>query len=425
MKKAIVLLITVFFSLISFANAQTNEAQQRERDIKIAEGILAEIFGNEQSQSGSAVLPGLQHRNVRGEYIPGFGVHFTVSPGWSNFVYVQNVSSKNDEVRVEFQQDGSSSDSSDNEEEIRHKILEYMTKYAPLVSGVSDDETIRVTYAPNQYEAATWGFVYDSYQTNESKPGLSVWAKVSDLKQFRNGNISERQLMNRINIHTLDNDETYTDFNIFASVLETALNSADAKHLRVSRKPQMEYLHGLGVRYRVQVSARPRVILDEIRIFDGNFDFKIDSLRLNLDKSLKLMDESLSPVVLQIDSMLDEDLSEDERELIRRNMQQQRAEIQAQREKLKNSLRNANRTSPSSDDSLDLEDEAEAIMDQLLNVIDDYGSTLSSLDDDEMLMISVNWSGRSDNLPERTEVRIKKSDLLRGEEPDIEVIERR
>ena len=83
MKKSILLLFAVFISLISVAAAQTNEAQQRDRDIKIAEGILAEIFDT-QSSSKNGFLTGFKNRNVRREYIPGYGVHFTVSSG-SNF----------------------------------------------------------------------------------------------------------------------------------------------------------------------------------------------------------------------------------------------------------------------------------------------------------------------------------------------------
>ncbi|WP_234568893.1 hypothetical protein [Rhodohalobacter sp. 614A] len=426
MKKSIVLLIAVFLSVLSMASAQTNENQQRQRDIKIAEGIIAEIFGDQSSENLS--FPGLRERNVLSEYIPGYGVHFTISPGLSNIVHVRSLRSNEEEIRVELQQNGNSSGSDfDQEEEIKEKIFEYMTKYASLISGLSDNETIRVTYAPNQSRSATWVFFENGDQKRRSQNGVSVWAKVFDLKQYRNGNISEQQLMNRISTHSLDGEETYTDFNIFASVLETALNSADVEHLRVSGKPRMEYLPGLGVRYRVQVSARPSVILNELQFLEGNIEFEMDSLRMNLDESLKMVEESLAPLVIKLDSMQEiDELSKEERERFQQELQEQRQEIQAHQ----NSLRSVNRPAvyglrSTSNDSLDLSGEAEAIMDELLNVIENYGSTLTSLNDDEMLMISVSWSGRSDDLPERTEVRIKKSDLLNGEDPDVEEIKRR
>jgi hypothetical protein len=405
------------------AAAQTDENQQRQRDIKIAEGILAEIFDSRENQYG--VLAGFQDRNVRGEYISGYGVHFTVSSG-SNFVHIRNFSSNEEQIRVEVQNGNSSDENSEDMDEIREKMNEYMTKYASLISGLSDDETVRVTYASSRNESFRWVIIADDDRTVETEPGLSVWAKVSDLNAFKNGRISEQELMNRINSHELDGEETYKDFNVFASVLETALNSTGNKNLRVNRKPQMEYLPGLGVRYKVQVSARPSIILEELRFGDLDFQIKMDSLQMNLDKSLRLVEESLNPLIIKLDSMVDLDLSEEELDRIKQNLHEHRQEIRIHHDSLQNTQNNYSYAWRStSDEDIDLESEADAIMDELLSVIANYGSTLTSLDDDEMLMISVNWSSRSENLPERTEIRIKKSDLLSGDDPDIEDIERR
>lgn len=423
MKKSITFLIAVFLCLVSIAAAQADENQQRQRDIKIAEGILAEIFDSRENQYG--VLAGFQDRNVRGEYISGYGVHFTVTSG-SNFVHIRNFSSNEEQIRVEVQNGDSSDENSEDMDEIREKMNEYMTKYASLISGLSEDETVRVTYASSRNESFQWVIIADDDRTVETEPGLSVWAKVSDLNAFKNGRISEQELMNRINSHELDGEETYKDFNVFASVLETALNSTGNKNLRVNRKPQMEYLPGLGVRYKVQVSARPSVILEELRFGDLDFQIKMDSLQMNLDKSLRLVEESLNPLIIKLDSMVDLDLSDEELDRIKQNLHEHRQEIRIHHDSLQNSQNNYSYAWRStSDEDIDLESEADAIMDELLSVITNYGSTLTSLDDDEMLMISVNWSSRSENLPERTEIRIKKSDLLSGDDPDIEDIERR
>ncbi|MCG2587668.1 hypothetical protein [Rhodohalobacter sulfatireducens] len=425
MKKSILFLITILLGIISVTSAQTSEDRQRDRDIKIAEGILTEIFGEEGS--GDIVFPGFENRSVRGEYIPGYGVHFTVSPGSSAFVIHGLRLGDDEDVRVEFSGDDDSSESSgDATQAAEEKIIEYMTRYASLISGVPDDETVRVTYAPNRTSSVRWVFVGDDNHTQKTLSGVSVWAQMGDLKAFQDGDISEQQLMNRIDTHMLDEEETYKDFNVFASVLETALNSVDTEYLRVNRKPQMEYLPGLGVRYRVQVTTRPSVILNEISIQDGNFEFRMDSLRFNLDESLKLMEESLNPLILKLDSVIDLELTEEEREEMRSELREQRREIRIQQDSLRSSMPLPAPISPHARvDSVELEPEADAIMDELLSVIETYGSTLSSLGNDEMLMISVNWSGRSDALPERTEVRIKKSDLLNGQEPEINEIERR
>lgn len=424
MKKSIVLLVTIFLSFASVVVSQTNEDQQRNRDIKIAEGILAEIFDAQRS-SENVFLPRFQSRSVRGEYIPGYGVHFTVSSGRSSFIHIKNLSSDEEQIRVEVQDDNSSDENSEDMDEIREKMNEYMTKYASLISGLSDDETVRVTYASNQSESFRWVVIQGDEGSVKTEQGLSVWAKVFDLNAFKNGRISEQELLNRINSHELDGEETYKDFNVFASVLETALNSTGNKNLRVNRKPQMEYLPGLGVRYKIEVSARPSIILQEFRFGDNDFEFKIDSLRMNLDESLRLMEESLDPLILKLDSVIDLDLSEEELDEIKQDLNEHRQEMRVHQDSLRSSHRNSYSWSSLSDEDIDWESEADAVMDELLSVIENYGSTLTSLDNDEMLMISVNWSSRSDDLPERTEIRIKKSDLLSGDDPNIEEIERR
>jgi hypothetical protein len=425
MKKSIIFLITIILGVVSIVTAQSSVDQQRERDINIAEGILSEIFRDEHS--GEVVFPGFQSRSVRGEYISGYGVHFTVSPGSFGFVIHGYRSGGDEDVRVEFSGDDDTSESpGDATQAAEENIHEYMTRYASLISGVPDDETVRVTYAPNRSSSVRWVFVGDDNHAQKTSQGISVWAQMGNLKAFRDGDISEQQLMNRINTHMLDEEEAYKDFNVFASVLETALSSVDTENLRVTRKPQMEYLPGLGVRYQVQVTTRPSVILNEISIKDGNFEFRMDSLRLNLDESLKLMEESLDPLILKLDSVIDLDLTEEEREEMRSELREKRHEIRIHQDSLRSSMRPPAPPTPHERmDTLNLQPEADAIMDELHNVIDTYGSTLQSLAENEMLMISVNWSGRSDDLPERTEVRIRKSDLLNGEEPEVEEIERR
>jgi len=427
MKKSIVFLIIIILGIASAVDAQTSENSQRERDNNIAGGILTEMF--EDEDSGDILLSGFQTISVYGEYIPGYGVHLTISPGSSRFVFHELQTRGDNEGRVEISGDSSSESYNGGREDVQERIVEYMSRYAALISGVADNETVRVTYTPNRSSSMNWRFMNENNHTQKSSPGVSVWARMGDLKSFREGDISEQELMSRIETHILNSDENYKDFNVFASVLETALNSVDTEYLRVARKPQMEYLPGLGVRYRVQVSTKPSIILDDIHFLDGDFEFRMDSLRINLDESLRLMEESLHPLMLRLDSMFDLNLSDEEREQLRRELNEQRSDIRIQRDSLRNSMQPpsppSSPTPPARANSADLQPEADAIMDELLSVIKTYGSTLASLSDDEMLMISVNWSGRTDELPKRTEVRIKKSDLLNGDEPDIEEIKRR
>ena len=76
-------------------------------------------------------------------------------------------------------------------------------------------------------------------------------------------------------------------------------------------------------------------------------------------------------------------------------------------------------------DTIDLTGEAEQMLNELKQTLRDYGNTLSSLDNDDLLVVTVYWDGRNNSLPERTQISISKGDLLRGNEPRIDEIRRR
>jgi len=67
----------------------------------------------------------------------------------------------------------------------------------------------------------------------------------------------------------------------------------------------------------------------------------------------------------------------------------------------------------------------EKIKSVITETIRDYGSTLNSLQNGELLRITLNWRGRNDTMPEQTKIRISKSDLMNGNDPVMEDFSRR
>ncbi|MEX0647391.1 MAG: hypothetical protein WEA56_13270 [Balneolaceae bacterium] len=424
MIKTITQIILLFLLTIAGVNAQQVDEQRLDRDIRIAEGILTEMFSdNGNNGSYSFRFPGSQA--VNGEYIPGAGVHFTIAAGSSHRIQI-NTRNNGEDVQVEVN-NHADSDSSEREEEIQQKIIEYFKTYAPLISDLPGNESVRVTYGANRPGPGVQVYFFDDNRHRESGPAFSMWVRASDLRQFKNGDLNESRFEDRINKYDLTEIENKTDLNVFASVLETALKDAETEHLHVTRKPRADYLPGLGVYYQLQVSTRPNIAIHGFHMSDDNFEIKMDSMMIDVSGALESLSANLAPLAERLDILFEDDLTRAERDSIRREAREVRQRLQAERDSLSNQRRRYNVIpfAGSQSDTLDLTTDKEAIMNQLRDVIEDYGSTLSSLSDDELLMITVNWGGRNPNLPLRTEIRIKKSALLNGEQPSVEEIVRR
>ncbi|NBB77651.1 MAG: hypothetical protein GVY02_09750 [Bacteroidetes bacterium] len=422
-KKASIILLIFTGWFLTPLFAQNSDAEQRERDMNIAEEILSEIFSDNEEEFEFLPFSG---RNIQSEYIPDFGVHFMLSS--RSFAILPpppqppHSSSNSSSVTVYNSDQDSDGEGQLSEQErlqeVRERINEYMLNYAPLIRGVPESEWIRVTYSPNR-RSNTRVFV-NGRQRSSDQRGISVWASVSDLQQFRERSITENEMLNRMESSPIGKASDYKDLNVFASVLQTSLNSLDTEHLRVSRDPSMTYLPGLGARYHLNVSAGTTFILNEIEIFDDNFRFRMDSMRIDLDETLQMLREGLEPLARSMDS-LSGVLSEEEKEEIQRDIREQQEELRREQEELEEELKNTVNAEVRKEDGErpDLNPDADLMMEELENILETYGSTLNSLAEEEMLMITIDWGGRDEDLPERTELRIKKGDLLDGNKPQI------
>lgn len=416
MIKYLSLTFTIWLLLLPVVFAQSADAQQIERDIRIAEGILAEML---QTDNRSEHFPGFNDRSVNGRYIPGYGVHFIISPG-SRYRFQVHSGSGRQNVQVESDQTGLNN----SEENIKNTIREYFKTYASTIRNVPENEWIRVSYGLNRSGFPDGVHLFIDGDERPKPTVFTMWVSSSDLNQFRNGNLSDQQFTSRIQTQDLSDLSSRTDLNVFASVLETALNDSESDYLRVRQKPNVVYLPGLGVQYHVSISGGPGMFFGDVHIFDENFEIKMDSLMIDLSGAMEKLNERMAPLAIKMDSLFGGNLSQEERDSLRSEARDIRREIRVQADSMRRNSPPPPRPSMVRD-SVDVSAEKEKIVNQLLEIMESYGRTLTSLDDDELLMVNLNWSGAGRNFPQRTEVRIKKSDLLRGSDPDIEEFSRR
>lgn len=415
MKTIIKLLLIILAILLGERQLYAQNANsQIDSQIRIAESILEEIFKSPESDY-RYFLPGSA---VDGEYIPGIGVHFRLAGARDVVVWNQRREDDENEVtRPAVTRDW-----------VEERMLEYYNGYAAQLRSVPDREQVRITYGSDMRNRQVIVIGTQRERPENSLPQITAWASMADIKAYASGNLSERQFRDRLTMQDLSEQEERRDLTIFASVLETAMNNTETEHLRVRREPTYEYLPGFGVHYHVRINTGSSfsfgilediaVNLDEAELDD--FDIEIDLGEIDLDTNgfefdLDSMDISIEKLA---DSMkvYAEGIRIDTSQL-RRHAEQARQQVEEMRQRFE--LRIEER------DSIDLSGEAELMIDELMQTMRDYSGTLSSLENDQLLVITLHWEGRNQSLPERTQIRISKGDLQREAEPVIEEIRRR
>lgn len=403
---ALVTLLLILSTGIVFA--QTPESH--DRDIRIAEGILAELF---DAKNTAFTLRGATVRGVSGEYIPGYGVHFKIGanihPQTLRVIIRGHAQIERDE-----EQDPPASEE-ENREFIEERFMEYFKNYASLLRGIPGDEVIRLTFGDNRSMRTVFSIPPRSDRQRDSILAMTAWASVSDINSYNEGNLTDEEFENRIQIRDLTQEETHRDQEVFASILETALNQAGTENLRVRRSPGVEYLPGLGLNYQVHISLRSRSFMGDLNL--EGIEIHLDSLAIGLSELGENMSEHLLPMTAKLDSIFN--LDRRERDSLARVY---RDSLRPHRENVQRSARMFRQNMKDSQvPDEEILEEIDKLHEELKQTVREYGQTLRSLQDDDMLIITLNWSGRHPALPQRSELRIRKSELLDGAEPEIQV----
>jgi hypothetical protein len=403
MKKSALLFPLILLMTLATGSLFAQSSDRFDRDIRIAEGIIEELFGAEDSP-----WPALSRnvRSVSGQYIPGYGIHFSVHANSAPAIIEMRR-----EGQVSVSVNGSSDSNTENSRElVEERFMEYLKNYAPLISELPDDEVVRLTFggqssAPNVFMVRSVTSDRDHKTTH-----VTAWAKASDILAYHDNSISESEFENRVELIDLADRETERDQTVFASILQTSLEEI-SDTIRVRRSPAAEYLPGLGLSYTINANLRSGWFdFGDIQI-DG-FRIETDSLSVEISNMLEEIDFSeVGRIAERIDSISGFRSSDFDADELRRSAEEARERIvERQRENL--SDEDVNRL-------------VDRFHEALVETVQDYGPTLRSLNSDEMLLITINWAGRHSALPARTELRIQKSDLLDGDEPTLEVVNRR
>ena len=351
--------------LTSLTFGQDFDANRMNRDIKIMENILGEMFktqftskeGTIEVRSNNYVFfGGNSSGNVKGTYIPGYGVIFMI-PSTSNRYSVISRGNAERQIVFQYSSDESNSDRTIDEESVKNRISEFLQDYASTIGQLKDDESILVIYG-SANSSGNRVAVYNVRGDEDEKdrpdplPVISVSAKKSDLDAYRGGQLNAEVFRNRLSISTSE-DKERLDLKVLGNIFGTALGEGDENqyHLINSNSLSYMYLDNFGALYSLDLHRGHGL--------GGLFGSNVFELRLNRDEGV-------------------EEIA---------------AEARESEKKLAETLQK----------------EYEALIAKTKEFIVDYGRTLSSLKDDQYLLVSLNINDSSDIVPERVDFQVKKS----------------
>lgn len=288
------------------ASAQSKETDQRmTRDIEVAENILSTLLRQESGRRG--FFP----TEVKGTYVPGYGVTFRMPMGWMGAFVVSDVpgvatidvrpavpgysysysySRSEDEARMEEQkameaeQRAKDEQRKAKEEErkvkrdvermkiataksrrdmddslnirVRERFMEvaknFLADYGDVISGLKPDEKIVITNRADNYEPD-----FDMIWVNgreSSRPMLSVEARRGDIDQLKQGKINRPEFMNRLKIVNAEKAEAVDpDLEVFSSLFGRLYREDLSQTYYAQGSIRYERLKDFGVMYYMKV----------------------------------------------------------------------------------------------------------------------------------------------------------------------------
>lgn len=348
--------------------AQNIDANRLNRDIKIMENILGELFKTTLTSSGSNqtyVVSGfaaMSSGNIRGTYLPGFGVIFMVPNSNMRTAFYRSSGQNGNSNSVAFYYDSDSKeeDRTVDEASITSRITEFLKDYASTIGQLKDDEKVMVIYgSTDNMGVRFYTLAGDRQEDKEKLPVISVSAKVGDLKAYRSGSINESAFESKLAKATSEGKE-YLDLKVMGNIFETALREQPDDAFRLSG----------GVNY---------LMLDNFGAL-FSFDVRYSDNRFGRDLwgSVARVRQTGAVTVVNGRTVNNDDDARkaEEEEMMKR-----------------------------------IDDAYSNLVTNIKEYVVDYGRTLNSLNNDQYLLLSVNVNGRWDEIPNRFDIQVKKSVL--------------
>ena len=394
MKHTLFISILSLFLLTGSSFAQSNDfdAERMNRDLRIMENILAELFQAESilasSQGRNVFFPvGSRSSSIRGTHLPGYGVIFMVpSNSPVRNVLIENGNQVNMSYSFVYSTNGEKEVPEVNESSVNKRMTEFLKSYAPTIGQLKDNEQVLIIFGSrkNSHEKRVLlgrlrtlsesavainnnptvrtqnTTSTDPEKETEVLPIFSASVTKKDLDNYRSGKLNEQSFQEKIRFASSDQKEEL-DLKVMSNIFSTALETGEKKGFRTSeRNTNYLFLNNFGALFNIDV----RYSSSAIR-FSTNIDREFTRIQYGFDKE----EESE-----EYEKYLDE-----------------------------------------------LEDAYEALTVTAKEVLIDYGRTLSSVKSDQYILVTLNIKGhslfpdlvekRDEEIPDRIDFQIRKSTL--------------
>lgn len=350
MKKIKLILLTAIIPFVGLFS-QGIDKKKMDRDIEVAENIIKTLM----EQQSEVQIWG---KEISGTYVEGFGVIFSIPK--SNFFSFSGISvvDKKGNAIASFDDDEEKSkedleaERKTREEQTIEAMKTFLIDYADLIGQLKPSDKILITQRNENSSFFILKALKESgvksYGLGEDNPGgISVEIKKSDLIDYKQGKISRESALDKINIKKDEKTgEKLPDLELFSSIMERLYKPDLSETFNMTGPAFYEKLQGFGVIYKMTFYISN--LGDVVRVFGSD-----DKIRA-------------------------ENYSE---------LQQRREEEQRKAEELYPKF----------------------IEDIKQNIIE-YGRTVKSLDDNEVLMLKIKLTRCSGcNMPESVDLAVKYS----------------
>lgn len=371
-------LMSLFLSSILWA--QSFDANRMNRDIRIMENILAEMFKTQiktpQESSVSTTSRSFIYLNtsssgsVQGTYVPEYGTIFMIPKKNSRNIVIRRNSGEEASVVFQYKGNKGEADRAIDRESVIDRITEFLQDYASTIGQLKGEEKVMVIYGTNQESNSLYRvFRYSDDNEEASKekelPIISVSVKAKDLQDYRSGKINEKTLKDRMAISESE-DKERLDLKVMGNIFKTALTEDEDQqyHLINSQSLSYLYLDNFGALYN-----------------------------LNLHRGHDL--GSMRSGFFRVQELSDASPKESTSKQAEIKIKEIKSNLEKEQEELTETLKK----------------EYEKLLDRTKEFLVDYGRTLNSLANDQHLLVTMNINESIDSIPERVDFQLQKSVL--------------
>ena len=365
-KILIALLVLIFMGTGNYSFAQNIDNNRMNRDIKIMENVLGEMFETSLKTPDNKSVSYFSiggSGDIRGTYLPGYGIIFSV-PGTKNRVLQTKKDDEDGSYSYIFEySDESGSDNEVNKESITLRIKEFLREYGSTIGQLQDNEKIMVIYNQTSRSSGITFLRSSSVRMETNKlPTISVVVTKKDLQAYRSGSISKSELDERFSVSTVETkNNNQLDLKVMANIFETAFKNSDENSFRITGSVNYLSLDNFGSIFSLEI-----VQGNNLRKILSGFKAVAENLKVAFDA------DSASVKSISWDKEKDKERNELEKEAAK---------------------------------NFDL------FVNDLKTYIVDYGRTLRSVDSDQYILVSANINHTYGTLPDRVDLQLKKSVL--------------